>query len=379
MRNYSLLAIMGAALLLSACNNARINGTLNGVSNSDVIIKMLDVNKLTPLDTIRTSKNGAYSYKAHIAKGQPEFIYIYYKDIKVASMLLERGDKVKVVSDTMGHYSVTGSPETEKLMSVERDESDFLNSFSSNSARLDDLPDGSQESMALRREMAKQYISYYRGRVQYIMSNPYSLTIIPVLYQNVGSMPVFSQATDAILFKNACDSLKSVYPLSKYVKALEEETERRFNLLNLSAKFTFAKEITFPELELPDINGKKIKLSECDSKLIAIYFWTAAVAEQKMFNLDLLKPVYEKYHSKGLEIFAVSLDTDKNIWANVVKSQNLPWINVCDGLGAASVAARVYNVSQIPMVYFIKDGQLLADVGVRDGKSLKKYIEKNLK
>ena len=98
-----------------------------------------------------------------------------------------------------------------------------------------------------------------------------------------------------------------------------------------------------------------------------------------MFNLDLLKPVYEKYHSKGLEIFAVSLDTDKNIWANVVKSQNLPWINVCDGLGAASVAARVYNVSQIPMVYFIKDGQLLADVGVRDGKSLKKYIEKNLK
>lgn len=370
---------MAGIALLSSCTGARINGTLNGVSEAEVVVKMLDVNKLTVLDTVKTSKNGTYSYTADIEKGQPEFIYIYYKDTKVASMLLERGDKVSVSSDTVGHYSVNGSDETEKLMSVERDETDFINKFSSAGARLEDLPADSQEALDIRRDMAKQYIAYYRSRVQYIISNPFSLTIIPVLYQTVGEMPVFSQATDAIHFKNASDSLKTVYPNSKYVKALEEEAARRANIMNLSAKFESAKEMAFPDIELPDINGKKSKLSDVNAKLIVIYFWSASAAEQKMFNMDMLKPVYEANHQKGLEIYAVSLDTDKTAWANIVKGQNLPWINVCDGLGTASPAVRLYNVPKIPMVYFIKDGKLLADVGVRDGNSLRNYIESNLK
>lgn len=378
MRNFRLAAITAFVVLLSSCGGARIDGTLNGVAEADVVIKVLDINRYTVLDTVKTGKNCSYKYKVDIEKGQPEFVYIFYKETKVASLLLMSGDKVKVVSDTLGHYSVTGSDETEKLMSVERDEVEFINGFSSANARLEDLPAGSSEALALRRDIAKQYIAYYRSRVQYIMANPYSLTVIPVLYQTVGGVPVFSQATDALHFRRTCDSLKTVYPNSKYVKALEDEAVRRANILSLQSKFESAKELAFPDLEMPDIKGNKIKLSDIKAKLVLVYFWTAGAAEQKMFNIDLLKPLYDRNKDKGFEIYAVAMDTDKTAWANVVRNQNLQWINVCDGLGAGSIAAKLYNVPQIPMAYFIKDGKLLADPGVRDGNTLKSYIEKNL-
>lgn len=379
MRGSKLVSVAFAAVLLSACSGTRIDGVLKGASEADLVLKALDVNKYTVLDTVKTTKNCEYSYRADIEKGHPEFIYIYYKNKKVASMLLMKGDKVEVISDTLGNYSVTGSSETEKLMSVERDEADFQNKMASAQARLDDLKPGSVEAADVQKEAAKTYIEYYRSRVRYIMENSFSMTLVPVLYQTVGNLPVFNQVTDAIHFRNAADSLKSLYPDSKYVKALSEEADRRLGLLELKAKIESAEELSFPDLEMPDINGKKVKLSEVDSKIIMVYFWMASAAEQKMFNLDVIKPLYETYSKRGLEIFAVSLDTDKAAWANVVKNQNLPWINVCDGLGVLSTAVKVYNIPKIPMVYFIKEGRLLADVGVRDEASLSLYLEKNLK
>lgn len=46
------------------------------------------------------------------------------------------------------------------------------------------------------------------------------------------------------------------------------------------------------------------------------------------FIVGVLLPVYDKYHSKGLEIYSVGVTADKALWASVVKNQNLPWINV---------------------------------------------------
>ena len=119
-----------------------------------------------------------------------------------------------------------------------------------------------------------------------------------------------------------------------------------------------AETLGYPDLELPDQYGKKVKLSEVDAKVVMLYFWTAADATHKMHNLDVLKPVYQDFHNKGFEIFAVSLDTDKAVWARAVENQKLPWINVCDGLGVGSPSIRTYNVQQVPSAFFLVDGEL---------------------
>ena len=370
MKNYKKL-IAAAAILAAAVSckdQARIEGTLTGSPDSQVVLKKLSGGSLNVIDTVKTASDGSYSYKMDIAPGQPEFVYIYSGATKVASLLLQSGDKVKVVSDANGNYSVEGSEECSKLKGVEDDFAAFLKDFSS-SVEAGDGPAAS-----------RKYVEYYRSRVKYVMDNCKSLTSIPVLYQKINDdFPVFGQSTDAIHFRSLHDSLATVYPDSKYVTALGNEAQKRFTLLDLQQRLVAANEAGFPDASLPSIDGKKVKISDLDSKMIIVYFWQAADASQKMFNQDVLLPLYKTYHPKGLEIYSISLDTDKGVWASAVKSQGLPWVNVCDGLGSASPSVALYNVTSVPMVFFLVDGNLSLETSVTDGPSLRRFLQSNLK
>ena len=99
---------------------------------------------------------------------------------------------------------------------------------------------------------------------------------------------------------------------------------------------------------------------------------------QNMFNIEFFKPLYEQYHKKGLDIYQVSLDVDKTLWATTVKGQNLPWTNVCDSRGAQSPYVSLYNLSAIPAAFIIADGELV-DGKVVDEASLKKLLNDLLK
>ena len=369
MRNCRKLLLATAVLVAaSSCSDkVQVKGTLIGAPDTQVVVKQLNGSALVALDTLKTDASGAYSCKIEVLKGQPQFVYLFKGDTKIASLLLQEGDNVKVVSDTLGKYSVEGSEESEKLRQVEEDFAAFMDKFAA------DVADGDNATAS------KDYIGYYRQCVKYIMTNTKSLTSIPVLYQKVNEdFPIFSQSTDAILFQNVHDSLMTVYPESKYVEALRKEAEKRFNIFNLGQRIQNAQESTYPDLNLPSIDGKKIKLSEVDSKVVMIYFWQAADAAQKMFNQDVLLPFYNEYHSKGLEIYSVSLDTDKGVWASAVKSQNLPWINVCDGLGAASQAAVLYNINRgLPVAYLIVDGTLSSET-IKNDKDLRRVVASKL-
>lgn len=380
MSRFSKIILSAVTILLavSCGKNASIEGTVASAPSSEVIVKLLDINRYEVLDTVAVDAAGRFSYKVDLEDGQPEFIYVFYKDTKIASLLLEAGDKVKVVADTLGQYDVEGSEESLKLAQVEKDYSAALSRMNSIASRIPDAADA-EEALALRRELGQEYISYYRDRVKYVLTNSSSLTVVPVLYQNFGEdLPVFAQTTDAIHFVNTADSLAAVYPDSRYVKALRQEAERRFGYLELEARLQNAEQIGYVDIELPDIRSQKKKLSEVDAKVVMVYFWSASDASQKMFNLDVLKALYDDYSDKGFEIYQVSLDADKAAWARVVKEQNLPWINVCDSRGSASPYVTSYNISSIPSAFVLCDGELV-DGQIVDEKSFRKLIEKLLK
>lgn len=355
-----------AALLAAACGSpvAKIDGTLTDAPEKQVIVKLLDVNTYNVLDTVRTDAAGNFRCKVSVQKGQPEFVYLFYGDTRISSLLLQAGDAVKVVADTLGHSSVEGSEESVKLQEVE----DRLAAFLEKSSTIEDS-----------RELTKAYVEYYRESVKYVMTNQKSLTTVPVLFQNVSNeLPVFSQSTDALHFRSVCDSLKTVYPESKYVKALEAETVRRENAMIFNTQLQYAEETNYPDIKSKDINGNEVRLSALDSKALILFFWTVTDAASKVINLDTYKPLYEEYHSKGLEIFAVSLDVDKAAWASVVRSQELPWVNVNDGLGTASPAVSLYNISQLPQAFLIINGEIV-DRRIEGEKALRRELDKVLK
>lgn len=365
MKSYKIIILALAALSVVSCaDKAQIKGTLKGAPDKQVVVKQLAVNVYNVLDTLKTDAQGDFSYRLDVAKGQPEFIYLFYGDTRIAALLLEAGETAKVVADTLGVYEVTGSESSQKLAEVEKNYSDFVSAFfASGDAK----------------EMSKMYVDYYRSCVKYVLTNSKSMTAIPVLYQNIGpDAPIFAQISDALFFRSVADSLKKAYPQSLYVKALDKEASRREQLLSLNNKIQSADSQDFPEISLPGMDGRKVSLSGLDNKVILLHFWTSTEDTQKAFNIEHLLPVYEEFHDRGFEIYAVCIDPDKTRWASVVRAQKLPWINVNDGLGLASQAVNLYNVDVLPTSLLIVDKEIYLEsvVGV-DG--LRRELSKILK
>lgn len=370
----SLFACVAAILTVASCSNvANVDVQIEGLPSTEVVVKQLDLNKNTVLDTLVTDHFGKISFKVELEEGQPDFIYVFKGDEKLVSLLLQAGDNVSVKADASGNYTVTGSPESEKLAQVEKDYAAAVTKMETLAASFDGA--SSQEAEAIRKSVTSEYVSYYRSRVRYVMENSKSLTVIPVFYQVLGgNLSVFGQPTDAIHFMNVSDSLATVYPDSKYVKALRKQAEARKGQMELMARLESADEIGFPDISLPDIKGEKVRLSDLDAKVIMVQFWTATEAAQKMLNIDVLKPLYEEFHKKGFEIYQVALDPDKTLWASVVREQKLPWISVCDGLGAKSPYMLLYNLPGLPATYIISNGELV-DGQIVDEKSLRNIIK----
>jgi len=368
MKNCRLIAAGLLALALASCGkNTSIDAVVADAPEADVIVKCLDVNHFKVLDTVKTNATGAFRYSLDLE--EPEFIYLFYGERQIASLILQKGDKVSVKTDTLGAYSTTGSEECLRLQKVENSYNAFMRDMN---AILVAEPDPDKA-------LSRRYVEYYRDRVTYVLENTHSLTAVPVFYQQVnGVLPVFDQPTDGFLMKSVADSLEQTYPGSRYVNVLRKEGERRINLMQLSDKINNAGTIGYFDIDLPGMDGKKVKLSDVESKLTIVYFWSST-AEQKMFNITSLVPLYEQYHAKGLEIYAVALDGDKATWAAAVKNQKLPWVNVCDTRGAASPYVASYGVSTLPMLWFIKDGTIDPVTGINDAAALKAYLNKALK
>ena len=128
MRSFSaiILAVATAAALSSCGSRATLKGNIKDCGNVPVTVRLLDVNKYKILDTIKVKKDGSFSYKMDVAKGQPEFVYLFRGDANVAGVILGEGDNVRVSADTLGNYTVEGSQESSMLLQANKDFQDFI-------------------------------------------------------------------------------------------------------------------------------------------------------------------------------------------------------------------------------------------------------------
>lgn len=368
-----------------AAEKANIDGVLAAAPSSEVVLSVLELDQISVLDTLMTDEAGKFSYEVEVSEGDPEFVYVYADGRKVASLIVEAGDKVSFTIAEDGEVDIKGSEESVKLMQVEREHAQMSALFASLAAELETATGA--KAQQLTEQMGKEYRAYNRKSVKYVMENSHSLTAIPVLYRNLGSLPVFALHTDAVLFNAIADSLETVYPDSKFVKSLRADAVNRFDDLKLMERLSDAEEVGYLDIELPGLDGKNKKLSEVDSKVVLLYFWSSVDPQQNMFNVEVLKKLYNDYHHRGFDIYQVSLDTDKVQWATTVMGQNLPWTNVCDIRGAASEYVTLYNLLYqtedgnigiaVPAAFVINDGELV-DGEIVDEASFRKLLEKLL-
>ena len=73
----------------------------------------LNINQIKVLDTVKTNNNGKVSIKVTPEDGSPNFYYLSYGRKKLASLILQPGEKVSVSVDTLGNgLAVDGSKES---------------------------------------------------------------------------------------------------------------------------------------------------------------------------------------------------------------------------------------------------------------------------
>lgn len=370
--------------LIATCgkrDEARVSLTVKGAPDStEVIVSRLALNQMQVLDTLYTSKEKV-SAEVPVYPGSPEFVYLTYGNGGSAALLLQNRDRVTVSADMTGtDVRIEGSEESVLMQKVDSDIRAFNAAFDSLTYELAAVgEDGSQEEIArLKREMGALYVKCKQEAVKYVVTHSKSLTIVPVLYQKTsGGLPIFAQATDAIIMERAYDSLRTVYPSSPYIVSLADEVSARRNALEIQNRMASAEEVDFPEIVLNDVNGQQQSLTALKGNVVVLMFWDAANVQQRVYNTDL-KILYEKYHSRGLEVYQVGLNSDKTAWALQVKEQELPWISVCDPAAGASVGAMVYNVSQLPAMYLISRQGSIESKDVFDMRLLETEIRRLL-
>ncbi len=88
--------------------------------------------------------------------------------------------------------------------------------------------------------------------------------------------------------------------------------------------------------------------------------------------------IYKEYHPKGLEIFGVSLDNNKEAWVKAIADDGLVWKHGSDLKGWQSAPAQLYSVSGIPHTVLLDENNKIIAKNLR-GDELKQKIAELLK
>ncbi|WP_320054185.1 TlpA disulfide reductase family protein [uncultured Acetobacteroides sp.] len=377
MRKLVLLIVAVIALTSCSRNSAKIKGEFTNFGGKTVYLEKLGVGTSEVVDSVVASKDGLFKFNIKFEKDQePTFYLVKVDGNNFVTLFVERGETINLTGDAKrleGTYAVKGSKASEDIRTL----SNLLNTTITSLDSLNQLHANPSDSIEYK--MGKVFVTCKREFIKYLITNPKSMASIYAIYAQLpGSTGIFGSLDDLNYFKLLSDSLSTSYPKSPYVISLKKHYKQMENeaLIGDIMATKKVETVGIPEISLRNQYGKLMKLSSLKGKVVLLDFWDPANQESLEGNLGLVK-IYEKYKSKGFEIYQVSLAT-KAPWVAAVQRQKLQWICVSDFLGSNSPAATVYNVKAIPANFLInRNGDLVG----RDmfGNDLESQIIKALK
>ncbi|WP_442589286.1 redoxin domain-containing protein [Pedobacter sp. AW31-3R] len=182
---------------------------------------------------------------------------------------------------------------------------------------------------------------------QFIADHPDVMLSLDVLKNHAG--PIFDSSEILRLFRLLAPEVST----SKAGIAYESELNLRTGLESGQLA---------PDFELPDSNGKRVRLSSFRGQYVLVDFWASWCAPCRAGHPDLVKQ-FQKFKDRNFTIISISMDAlpAKQAWLKAIKDDGLTWTNVSDLQGWNNAAGKRYQIKAIPQNFLIApDGKIVA-------------------
>lgn len=344
--------------LMTACtgNHFKVNGTISEAADSMLYLEAFTIDGVETIDSVKLKEDGKFSLKGAAVTDCPEFFALRIGKKRIPFSIDSTETltfKAALPSMVMG-YEVEGSENAKHIQQITKAQLRLQTAILSIERNPDLLPGDALDSIhalvaAYKEQMKREFIlKYAREAAGYY-------AVCQTITDLTGTYSLFDPLTDRNDVKcyaavaTAWDGLWPDAPRTEQlcnmaVKGMENTAPPRQRTINVNPDKI--SETGILELKLPDIDGKEHTLSALRGQVVLLDF-TLYGGENSAQRTRLMRQLYEKYHTQGLEIYQVSLDTDLHFWQ--FSCEKLPWICVHDD----GQAAQLYAVKNLPTFFLI--------------------------
>jgi peroxiredoxin len=110
-----------------------------------------------------------------------------------------------------------------------------------------------------------------------------------------------------------------------------------------------------PNMWLTDSAGKLFTLDGFKAKATVLYFWDPNCGHCQK-ETPKLHEFWEKQKSKGIDVFAVSIDRKPDDWKKYIREKKLHWTNVWDSYTATDFR-NMYDIYSTPVIYLLDENK----------------------
>jgi len=333
--------------------NATILGFVKGGANVNVILDEMDIGNIYPLYSAVVDENGGFRFDFTI--NEPAIYQLRFPNGSIHLFL--RGGTVRVNTSlsNIGNYEVLGSPESMHL----REMYFLLNETNTKTIELQDRVELLKKDKTKVKELLRLVDSlpiYYS-----VIAKEKNKRLIAFVDRLDTSMIAIMTAFKIDADENYDYLVKirnkfaNICPHSRYFKQLDEKISKIIPVVvGKDAPNTIAN----------DISGKQMQLASLKGKTVLLYFWASYSDPCRQENPKIVQ-VYNKYKTKGFEVYAVSLDNQKEPWLDAIKEDKLTWKNVSNLFGWEDELTAIWKIDDIPYLIMIDKNGKIYDRGFR--------------
>lgn len=368
---YSLMVCLVGLCMLPACNSDagkfKIKGDFTSAEGKTVYLEKRDLGGIQLLDSATLKEKGAFSFSAP-APANPDFYQLRIGD-QPAVFIVDSAETLHVKADAanfINSFIVEDSPINDQIKQINEQQRVVSQKIKELDAAhrskiLDDMTYLNDVDSALT--IYKSFAS------KLILGNPASAAAYYALFQKVDNYLIFDPHSrqDYPMFGAVATSWNQYYPETPRAKHLYDFTMAALKTRRLQEKQTAVLQNipvqetnSLPDIELADVNNRKIALSSLKGKVVVLDFTVYKSDFSPEHNLALNK-IYAAQKAKGLEIYQISFDSDEHSWKNA--ALNVPWVAVRDPQSVYSSLLGLYNVRNLPVSFILdRNGNVAARV-----------------